>query len=359
MTSGLKRDGITSSQIEYIKHMNLEEIKINIASVNEPEKDVVEEFKGLGCDVIQFPNRSKMLLRYILSLYSHIKKEAYDVIHVHGSSSLMAIELLIGKVAGIRKRIAHSRNTTCKYKAIDSLLRPLFYRSYNCALACGKDAGEWLFPNRAFVVLHNGKDLSKFSYNEITRKRIRNKFQIDNDIVIGFVGSLTFQKNILFVLEFFKSFHDTCSNSSLFIMGEGEERENIESFILDNNLKEKVHLMGRISNVNEILQAMDVMILPSRYEGLPNVVLEWQIAGLPSVISDRITKECIVTDFIYSESIDNGVYNWIKKTKEIIKIHNDRKKQSNAGIREMKINYFDIDYSAARLSSIYLDNDIT
>ena len=148
MTSGLKRDGITSSQIEYLRHMDTTGLMIDIASVGLPEKDVVDEFRNLGCKVIQFPNRLKNPLCYMHSLSKQIRSEKYDVIHVHGSSALMAIELITAKLCHVSKRIAHSRNTTCNYKRLDKLLRPIFDFSYNCALACGKDAGEWLFRRK-------------------------------------------------------------------------------------------------------------------------------------------------------------------------------------------------------------------
>ena len=354
ITSGIKRDGITISQIECLKHMDLKEMQIDIASVNNPEKGIIEEFKGIGCNVIQFPNRLNNMLKYMLSLNKQIKKEKYDVIHVHGSSALMAIELSIAKANHVRIRIAHSRNTTCRYRVLDKLLRPVFNRTYNYALACGEDAGEWLFPGKKFQVLHNGKDLRKFAYNENLRKAIREKLTINNEIAVGFVGSLNYQKNIPFILKVFHAYHKMCPNTKLFMMGEGPDRKEAERFIESNHLERHIFLTGRVSNINEILQGMDIMVLPSRYEGLPNVVLEWQICGLPSIISSKITKECVLTDFVHVESIDDGIDRWVEELIALSGEYRDRSKQSQTAMQRMKDEKFDIEDASAFLKKLYL-----
>lgn len=354
MTSGLKRDGITSSQLEILKHMNLDKLKIDIASVTLPEKDVVDEFESIGCHVIQFPDRLK-IIPYTVALNQRLKNEKYNVVHIHGSSSLMAIELVIAKINRVTMRIAHSRNTTCKYFKIDKLLRPVFYHSYNRALACGVDAGNWMFQDREYTVLHNGKDLSRFSFDENARKKMRDKLNLKNEIAVGFVGSLTYQKNISFMMEIFEKYHSLNIKSKLYVMGDGPERTLVEQFIT-NKFDDAAILTGRIDNVDQMLQAMDIMILPSRYEGLPNVVLEWQISGLPCFISDKITKECAVTDLVEFLSIDMGADLWAEKMNQIKSndvVH--RRLTSLEAVNAMKREGFDIKKTADYLRHLYLE----
>lgn len=89
-------------------------------------------------------------------------------------------------------------------------------------------------------------------------------------------------------------------------------------------LSDKVIFTGTIPDVHLKLQAADVMIFPSLYEGLPNVVLEWQALGLPCIISDTITKECAVSNLIYFESIKNNPELWANRSFEILKNENNR-----------------------------------
>lgn len=172
ITGGLLRDGITLSQLDYMKGINKELFDIDIAAVHNDYEVVIEEFKKCGCNVIKFPDRKKNIINYIIKFTKIIKQNKYDIIHVHGSSSLMTIELTIAKINGVKVRVAHSRNTETRNLLLHKILKPIFKKSYNVAIACGKDAGKWLFENSNFIVLHNGKDLNQYKFNEYYRKKL-------------------------------------------------------------------------------------------------------------------------------------------------------------------------------------------
>lgn len=354
ITGGLGREGITTTQLEFMKRLNKSSLTVDIAVVNNAEQEIINEFKRNGCNVILFPNRKKNIISYIKYLNKILKKNKYDIIHVHGSSSLMTIELLCAKLNHVKVRIAHSRNTRTDHKLVDMLLRPIFYSSYNFAIACGSEAGQWLFKNRDFFVLHNGKNLNEFKFNEDMRQKIRKKYKIENKLAIGFVGNLNEQKNIPFLLEIIKNNDKDNDNCIYFIIGDGKKRKLVEDFLKDNNLEKKVILTGRINNVNEFLNAMDIMLLPSLYEGLPNVVLEWQVSGVPSLISDKITKECKVLDLVEFLPINQGVQVWIDSIKSKGNLNN-RTEQSVVGSEAIKKSGFDISENVLTLENLYFD----
>ena len=356
MTTGLLRDGIVSSQLEYLRNIDFTDLTIDILSVNTPADGVKEEFEALGCRVIQFPDRIKELFKYRRELKKLIKKEKYQVVHVHGSSALMTIELSIAKKLNVPIRIAHSRNTTCSYKKLDKILRGVFYRSYNVALACGKEAGEWLYGGRDFSVLHNGKNLQKFAFNEQMRQKIREEYSFGNKIVLGFVGHLNYQKNVEFLLSVFNDYHKANPNSVLVMMGEGSHRPEIEALSREYGIEKDVVLTGRITNVHEMLNAMDAMLLPSRYEGLPNVVLEWQISGLPCLVSNTVTEECKTTDLVDFLPIDEGTGVWVDAI-ESLNISTSRKEASDNAINRMREEKFDIVDAAKYLRDLYISKE--
>ena len=353
ITSGLTREGIVSTQLEYLKNMNLDGIEMHVLSVSSPADGVVEEFENLGCKVIQMPNRLRDLLKYRSELKKLMKREKYDVIHVHGSSALMVNELGMAKKLKVPMRIAHSRNTMCTYEKIDKLLRPMFYKSYNLALACGKDAGQWLFPDRDFEVLHNGKNLKKFAYNEEERRIFREKLSLDGKIAVGFVGRISYQKNMEFLISVFNDYHNRIPNSRLYIMGDGEQKEMVKGLIEHHGLENDVVFTGNIKNVNEYLQAMDIMLLPSRFEGLPNVVLEWQICGLPTLVSNTVTEECKTTELVKFLPTNEGTSVWCDAM-ENIDLAADRGVASEISVKRMKEEKFDIEEGANYLRNLYL-----
>ena len=101
----------------------------------------------------------------------------------------------------------------------------------------------------------------------------------------------------------------------------------------------------------DMLQAMDIMVFPSRFEGLPNVVLEWQIACLPSVISDTITKECKLTDLVSYMSLEEGPSAWADKIRSIEII--DREEIKESVLEQIRTAGFDIKENARYLKEIY------
>ena len=128
-------------------------------------------------------------------LRRYIAKEKIDIVHVHGSSAIMSVELLAAKLAGCKVRIAHSHNTTCENKKVDQMLRPLFNKLYTERFACGQEAGKWMFGTQSFMVIPNGRSLQKYEYNSEKRVQYRNKLNVPaNAFIIGHVGRFNDQK---------------------------------------------------------------------------------------------------------------------------------------------------------------------
>lgn len=353
ITGGLGREGITTTQLEFMKAMDKSNIQIDIAAVHNDEPDVIKEFEIAGCRVLKFPDRKKKLISYIKQLNYIIRKETYDVIHVHGSSAMMSIELFIAKIAGVKVRIAHSRNTLADHRIMDKLLRPIFYKSYTHGFAVGEDAGKWLFGKREFTIIHNGKDFKRFHFCNEQRMVVRSRFNIGDKTAIGFVGNLNIQKNLPFLIDVIKKNNELNPNCIYFLMGDGPERDNVKAKLSEIGILDKVILTGRIQNIAEMLQGMDIMLLPSLFEGLPNVVLEWQAVGLPSIISERITQECKVCDLVKFIPIDQGSENWVTEIKKI-SVGVNREEKSEMARKLMKDNGFDINENIKFMKEFYI-----
>ena len=348
MTGGLRREGITTTQLDYVRFMD-KDIKFDIAAVHNNARDVIEEFETLGCRVPELPDRKKNIIRYMLALYGLMKKEQYDILHVHGSSALMSVELMAGKLAHIKVRIAHSRNTKSDHASIDKILRPLFHSLYSAAFSCGKEAGEWLFGTHPFEIIHNGKDLEKFFYNPKIRDKIRKEYGWQDKVVLGHVGNFNYQKNHVFLIETFRHLVGE-EKFQLCLIGDGPEMRDIKNRVKNYGLSDKVLFTGQINNVSEMLQAMDIMLLPSRFEGLPNVVLEWQASALPCIISDQVTRECAVTELTEFLSIDD-TEDWVQKVKNCVLP--DREKNAEKYRKQLAEAGFDLRENVKELKKIY------
>lgn len=353
-TGGLFSDGILSCIIEYMTAMDKSGMDIKILATNKAQKDVIQRVEKSGCKVVSIPYRKKNLIKYIWKLYRYILKENIDIIHVHGSSSLMSIELITAKLAGCKIRIAHSHNTTCENKKADKLLRPIFVKTYTEAFACGQDAGKWMFGNHKFKVIPNGRNLKKYEYDIEKRIECRSKLKIPEDaLILGHVGRFNMQKNQEYLVHIFYEVYKQNRKSYLVLVGTGEKVNKVKRLVTELGLERNVVFTGVIENVYNYLSAFDVMLLPSLYEGLPLVVIEWQIAGLPCIVSDTVTRECAITSLVRFESIKKKPEIWATDIENLIL--EDRNQNKSSIFNEVKIAGYDIEIGARKLKKLYID----
>ena len=127
----------------------------------------------------------------------------------------------------------------------------------------------------------------KYKFNNTVRQRIRKDLKIENNIVIGNVGRLHFQKNQSFLIDIFSMLSKIHDNLKLILVGEGEDHEKLENKVKELNLDDKVLFLGAINNVDEILQAFDLFVFPSLFEGLPVTLIEAQISGLKVFVGEK------------------------------------------------------------------------
>lgn len=351
-TVGLIYDGITSVILSYLQAMERSDLDIYVAATIKTESSIRDKIEKLDCQVVDFPSRCSETMPYFISLTSFIKKNQIHIIHAHGNSGTLAIEMMVGWLGGCKKRIAHSHNTKCDQVKADKMLRPIFNLFYTDAMACGEAAGKWLFKERPFTILQNGRNVDLFSFNASIRKSMRDELQIKDELVIGHVGGFFEQKNHMFLVKIYKEILKQEPSAKLFMIGDGPLKKEIEAEATD--ILNQLVFTGTTSRVPDYLQALDGMLLPSLFEGLPLVAVEWQINGLPCIFSDAITKECVFTDTVQFLPLDTDPLSWATNIIEMVK-RNKRKENSNAAVKRAREVGFDIEDGAKKLRAIYLD----
>lgn len=352
VTTKFDISGITNSVMNYYRYMDKSDMKIDFLVPNKVSNRLRDEIESNGGRIFELLMRNKNPFLYIKQLEKIIRKGGYDIVHAHGNSSTLAVEMYAAKRAGAKVRIAHSRNTTCKYLTLDKLLRPIFNKTYTHGFACGVEAGKWLFEANPFTVITNGNDIDKFAFDEKTRNDFRQKYNLQDKKVIGHVGSFNYQKNHEFLINTFYELLKFDSNCVLVLVGEGDLKPSIEQKVVELGMEDKVIFTGKSFEVEKLLQAMDIMVLPSRYEGLPNVVVEWQIACLPSLVSDKVTSEAKLTDLVEFESLDKTPKDWAYKINKIEIINRSTiSEEVQRGITKAG---FNVKQNAIDLKNIYI-----
>lgn len=350
--SGLvSNEGISKSVLSYFKHIDKENLKIDFIVQNQPQNWMINEIECGGSNYYILNGRNRNVLKYIIELKKIIKENKYDIVHVHGSSTILCVDLLAAKLANVKVRIAHSHNTTCSHKFINNILRPIFDKLVTHRFACGIDAGKWLFKNKEFYVISNGKEIDKFLYNETNRNIYRKKLDLGERIVIGHIGKFNNQKNHTFLIDIFSELVKLNDNYILLLIGNGiffnEIKEKVKKLNLENNVK----FLGETNEVPELLQAMDIFVFPSKHEGLPGVLLEAKLSGMPIYASDVITEEVDICDDIEFISLDEIPSVWANKIYECSE--NDRKANREIISAKFKLAGFDIKENSKELKILY------
>ena len=145
-------------------------------------------------------------------------------------------------------------------------------------------------------------------------------------MIYGYVGRLAKSKNIDFVIDIFEKLLSRNKKSLLWIVGDGEEKENIIQIIRMRKLTDYVVMFGNRTDVHELMQAMDIFIFPSLYEGLSLTVIEAQTAGLPVFMSDTLSDEHKITELAHFLSLKENSEFWadyIFRTHIVRKSHID------------------------------------
>lgn len=286
-------------------------------AVNIKEKGFYDdEILRLGGKIFYFPSKSESFFGYVLGLKRIIRKNHYESVLRITSNAFGFLDLAIAKLAGVKKSIARSSNSSDGYSFLSKIAHfvggALFKRFVDVKIAPSTEAALYTFGKKDMAsgkvyILPNGLDLNYYRFDEKGRKRIRDEFGIEPTcFVIGHTGRFNLQKNHLFLLDVFRLFYRNNTNSKLLLVGDGSLKEQIISKIKEYGLEDSVVLAGIRSDMPDLYSAMDVFAFPSLYEGMPNVLLEAQSCGLSCLVSDKITKEVNVTNQVKFLPIDMG-----------------------------------------------------
>lgn len=253
--------------------------------------------------------------------YKYLLDNNYDTVHIHSDTAWkISMYYLAAKKAKIDRIIVHSHSSGINghYKQINYFLhlisKPIVKSAgYKCA--CSKIAAEWMFDTTEDVtIIRNGVDVKKFKFNQLARNSIRKKNGISEKIVIGSVSDFSSQKNPEFIYELVKAFKNDKRYVFLFVGNRPNGCDLKKMIDADSSIK-NVIFAGTVTNVPDYLSAMDVFILPSRFEGLPMCALEAQVNGLYTMISDKITDETKCSSYFKRLKLSCG--EWRNSIKEL------------------------------------------
>ncbi len=346
------RGGLETMLMNYYRHMNRDKVQFDFLVHRDFEADYDQEILSMGGKLFHV---SRLIpwsrgYREKLKSFFHAHPE-YKIVHVH-QDCLSSVALECAKECGILVRIAHSHNSN-QDKNIKYIMKQHYRKKIpqfaTELFACGKDAGDWMFTGHRYKILYNAINTSVYTYSFEKAVTIREKLHVEQNLVIGHVGRFDAQKNHTFLLDIFSECVNIVPNARLLLVGDGEGRTQIQEKAKSLGLEEKVIFTGVRNDVADLLQAMDVFVFPSLYEGVPVTMIEAQASGLPCVISDGVPKDCVITSgLVTSMKLSDRPCDWAKH----IAAQLNRKRENH--LEEIQAAGYDIVTAAKELENFYL-----
>ena len=293
-------------------YRNIDRGKVQFDFIVHEHRDVSfdEEIKALGGRLFYVTRKAVSPYRNFCEIRSVVRKGRYKIVFRHTDISTVALDLLAAKLGGATVRIAHSHSTSTPNVKMHKLFQPMLNMLCTKRFACSDAAGKWLYGDAPYEVIINAIRLDDFAYDEAKREQTRRQEGLDGSLVIGHVGNLLPVKNHLFMLDVMAELVKKRPDAKMIFAGDGVMREQIEEKRAALGLKEHVRLLGVRTDTAALLQAMDVFLFPSRYEGLPIAMVEAQCAGLPNLVSDVIGPDVDVTPLVHKMSLQRPAEEW-------------------------------------------------
>lgn len=245
-------------------------------------------------------------------------RESPDIVHIHCNNGMGLLCAEAARRSGISVRVVHSHNSSLGSEELwkragDSVLKLLCSNAPTARVACSVMAGDWLFSGRSYSVIRNGIDLNRFAFSAIHRSEIRRNLGISEDaLVIGIVGAGIPVKNASFSLDLLACMREEGIVVHLVLIGEGEESASLLEKSRQLGLSSWTHFTGTVPDVWRYYSAMDCLVMPSFYEGLPISLIEAQASGLCCVVSDSVSRESDLAGLLTFLSLSAKPQAWTK-----------------------------------------------
>lgn len=345
-----KLGGIENFLINVYRNIDKNKVEISFLVFSGEKVCFFDELKNDGVKFFEITSRKDNYLRFINDLKNVYIKNEFDYIHFNLVNYNCPERILLANKYSNAKLIIHSHNGNMERSKKNILLhnigRFLIRKIDVIRLACGDEAGNFLFGDSSFEVINNGIELDKFIYDEDARYTLRKSLGINNEFCIGLIARFDEQKNHKFLIDIFDKYQRLNSDSKLILIGEGILKNTIIEKVKQLGLEDKVMFLGKRMDANKLYSIFDIYLMPSIFEGLSISIVEAQVNGLKCYTSTNVDKNSNVTGNVMFLDLNKSEEYWAKKI-----FDDDTKRDSNS--LEKIPDIFYIENTAKKLMQIY------
>ncbi len=353
VVSGLGSGGAEMVVYRYVSHMDSAHYNWICISYAEPEPRMRHMYEAAGFRVYCITSKRKNLLKSCMELWRILRENHVQIVHAH-MTQMNFVANLTAMTAGVKIRISHSHAAVGGKGAarpVYWLYKKLSTWTATARFACSEKAACSLFGKKgakSAIIMNNALDCEAFRFDAEVREQMRRAQGLEGCRVIGHVGRFIDQKNHDFLLRIFAEYHKQDANSRLVLIGGGPLLEQMRELAVQLGVEGSVLFVPPTGEVNRWYMAMDVLVLPSLFEGMPLVALEAQAAGLPVILSSVITREAALSEKARFVALEDGPTAWCAHIRAALS--EGRGKDLRA---ELQHRHLDIMQEASKLDRFY------
>ena len=366
LQNGLARGGTDTFVVNLCKGIDKNRFELTIVNPALSEDCLVREAEVVeeGWEIVRTsPLTGANIwskLKHFWRLYRVLRKGKFDVFHTN-VDLFNGPQLFIAWLAGIPVRICHSHNTnqqlalvegyTFRVRAYQKVMRWLCWQFSNRRVGCSELAMEFLFKGKEWrqnsypIVINNGIDVELYR-KEIDVVSKKQELGLTARYNVVTVGKIAPQKNPLFIANSFVELCKLRDDCDFVWVGDGPLKTECEDIFRKNGVLNRVHFLGRRSDVNEVLQCCDMFFMPSSFEGLGIVIIEAQAAGLPCLVSTEVPQEANCGGCLY-KSLHDSTSDWALVMSDFL----DKKMELK--VNETDMQKFSINYMVEQMQQVF------
>ena len=313
-------NGVATFAMNYYRNIDHDRFHIDFVTLSYRESPYIAEVEEKGSQVFVLPSLLKHPFKHKSACRKILTDGGYDIIHDNSLNKTIPLMKLAKKTVPVR--ILHSHNFKMgetKFKeAVNKLILPVLIRTANFLTACSSNAGTAMFGKREYKVIPNIIDTDAYLFDSSKRDEVRTRENAAGKKIIGSVGRLAFQKNPFFAVDIAEQLIKMRDDAEYWWIGSGPLDEQVRKYVAGKVLDGRIRLFGSRNDVKDLYQAMDMLLLPSRFEGFPLTGIEAQASGLPCAVSAQLPAEVNITGEVTFIPLTESPESWAEKISRIL-----------------------------------------